>query len=88
MAIAGDWGSSLGSALQAIGGEEILLADGIGNDFDSITFIGSYTFKDSVIQRLQPVTIFQHQKRTASAIPVINCIIMRSILVKVFIFKV
>lgn len=36
MAIAGDWGQALGSALAAIGGEEILLADGIGNVFDSI----------------------------------------------------
>lgn len=36
MAIAGDWGQALGSALQAIGGEEILLADGIGNVFDTL----------------------------------------------------
>lgn len=36
LAIAGDLGQSIGAALQAIGGEEILLADGIGNIFESI----------------------------------------------------
>jgi hypothetical protein len=36
LSVTGDILQSLGAGLQAIGGEEILMADGIGNLFDSI----------------------------------------------------